>query len=55
MISKEIRNHDFSGRRERLINLWKEYFESRKLDRNRYREEMVARQRVILQELNELS
>ena len=54
MISKEIRNHDFSGRRERLINGWKEYFESRKVDRLRHREEMVTRQRL-LQELNELS
>lgn len=51
MIKKEIHNHDFSGKRERLINFWNEYFEFRRVDRIRQREEMAARQRMI-QELN---
>ena len=55
MIKKEIRNHDFSNKRERLINFWEEYFESRRVDRFRHREEMAARQRLILRELDELS
>lgn len=54
MIKKELRNHDFSGRRERLINFWDEYFESRRIDRFRHREEMAARQSVVLRELREL-
>lgn len=50
MIKKELHNHDFSGRRERLINFWNEYFESRRIDRFRHREEMAARQSVVLRE-----